>query len=140
MLSAIPICLLTSLKILKQVCDDLDKAKRRFLWARDGDISGGKCKVGHRQIPKPVNFGGLGILDLEDLVELLDCWLWFSWLNLIRPWVGTELPVDAQVTDRNGHKASFWRSSWIHGQAPLVLFPLWYNHSRRKNRTVSEAI
>jgi hypothetical protein len=61
-----------------------------------------------------------------------------------------ELPIDeldaalfataTRVTMRNGQKASFWLSSWINGQAPTAMHPLLYSHSRRKNRTVSEAL
>lgn len=41
----------------------------------------------------------------------------------------------------DGRKASFWHSSWIDGQAPASLFPLLFRHSsRRKNRTVREAV
>jgi hypothetical protein len=150
-LSAIPVYLLTSLKVPKQLHEDLDKARRRFLWAGDGNITGGKCKVGWVAVAKPVAYGGLGILDLEKFSRALRLrWLWFAWLYPDRSWVGTELPIDAvdeslfiaatRVTVHNGHKASFWRSSWINGQAPSVLFPLLYSHSRRKNRTVRNAL
>ena len=44
------------------------------------------------------------------------------------------------VTVRNGLKASFWHSSWIDGRPPASLCPLLYKHSRRKNRTVREAV
>jgi len=60
------------------------------------------------------------------------------------------MPVDAEdvalfnaatvVTVRNGLKASFWHSSWIDGRPPASLCPLLYKHSRRKNRTVREAV
>jgi hypothetical protein len=39
-----------------------------------------------------------------------------------------------------GEKALFWNSSWLDGQAPAILFPLLYKHSKRKNRTVSAAM
>lgn len=60
------------------------------------------------------------------------------------------MPIDAvdvalfaaatRVTVRNGRKASFWKSSWLHGKAPAYLFPSLYKHSKRKNRTVREAL
>ena len=66
------------------------------------------------------------------------------------PWVGMELPVDevdfalfataTRVTINNGRTASFWWSSWLDGNAPALLFPLLFKHSKRKNRTVAEAI
>lgn len=61
-----------------------------------------------------------------------------------------ELPVDdtdralfaaaTSVTVRNGNRAAFWTSSWLHGTSPATLFADLYMHSRRKNRTVNEAI
>jgi RNA recognition motif-containing protein len=61
-----------------------------------------------------------------------------------------ELPVDdmdvalfntvTQVTVGNGEKATFWTSRWLHGQAPASLFPALYEHSKRKKRTVKEAL
>nr|ABA94305.1 retrotransposon protein, putative, LINE subclass [Oryza sativa Japonica Group] len=44
-LSAQPIYLLTALKVTKESLEQLDKQRRRFLWAGTGDITGGKCKI-----------------------------------------------------------------------------------------------
>ena len=61
-----------------------------------------------------------------------------------------KLPVDetdialftaaTRVTIGDGRKASFWVSSWIKGRSPASLFPRLYRHSRRKNRSVREAV
>jgi hypothetical protein len=121
-LSAIPVYLLTSIKAPKQLFEDLDKARRRFLWAGDAEISGGKCKVGWPLVARPVQFGGLGILDLERFSRALRLrWLWLEWRDPNRPWMGTNLPVDStdialfmaatRVTVHDGRKASFWFSS-----------------------------
>lgn len=125
--------------------------RRRFLWAGDSEITGGKCKVAWRLVAKPIEYGGLGIIDLECFSRALRLrWLWFQWANPARPWVGTELPVDevdkamfsaaTRVTVCNGKKASFCNSSWIDGTTPAILFPRLYAHSRRKNRSVREAL
>jgi hypothetical protein len=150
-LSALPVYLLTSIKVPKQLFEDIDKMRRRFLWAGDSEISGGKCKVAWTSVAKPIEFGGLGLIDLEKFSRALRLrWLWFHWTNPERPWNGTELPIDSTdlglfsaatiVTVRNGRKAYFWHSSWINGWAPYALFPLLYRHSRRKKRSVREAI
>lgn len=70
-LSTIPIYLLTSLKAPKQLLRDLDKARRRFLWCGNSEISGGKCKVGWPYVIRPIVFGGLGILDLDKFSRAL---------------------------------------------------------------------
>ena len=64
-LSAILVYLLTSIRVPKQVLKDIDKMRRRFLWAGDSEISGGKCKVAWTSVAKPVDFGGLGVIELE---------------------------------------------------------------------------
>jgi len=61
-----------------------------------------------------------------------------------------ELPIDdtdqalftaaTRVTVNNGKTARFWTASWIDGTSPALLFPDLYSHSKRKNRTVFEAM
>lgn len=90
-------------------------------------------------------------MDLERFSRALRLrWLWFSWSSPDQPWKGTTLPVDSvdmalfnaatRVTVHNGCKASFWNSSWLDGRTPAALFPSLYKHSRRKKRTVREAL
>ena len=124
--SAMPIYLITSIKAPKQLTEDIDKIRRRFLWAGDMELTGGKCKVAWTTVARPVEYGGLSIIDLDRFSRALRLrWLWFSWTNPEWAWHGTELPVDSEdlalfsaatrVTVRNGQKASFWHSSWIDG-------------------------
>lgn len=88
-LNAIPIYLLSALKVPKQLTEDIDKARRRFLWAGDSAITGGKCKVAWILVAKPIEFGGLGILDLERFSRALRLrWLWYSWEQPRRAWLG----------------------------------------------------
>ena len=78
-LSAIPTYLLTSIQAPKQLLEDLDKVRRRFLWAGDAEITGGKCKVGWTLVTRPVQFGVLGILDLERFSRALRLrWLYVA--------------------------------------------------------------
>jgi hypothetical protein len=48
--------------------------------------------------------------------------------------------VVTRITIYSGNKASFWHFGWIDGHAPAKLFPLLYNHSRRKQRTMREVV
>jgi hypothetical protein len=100
-----------------------------FPVAGDGEITGGKCKVGWPYVARPVQVGGLGILDLERFSRALRLsWLWLAWSETQRPRVGMKLPLDetdvalftvaTRVTVHDGWKASFWLSSWIEGRSP----------------------
>jgi hypothetical protein len=77
-------------------------------------------------------------------------WLWYQWKNPDKPWCGSEPPLDnidealfaaattVQVND--GQTAGFWTSSWLNGLSPASMFPSLYKHSKRKNRTVADAM
>ena len=45
-----------------------------------------------------------------------------------------------RVDLENGKRASFWCSRWLQGDAPATLFPALFQHSKRKNRTVKDAL
>ena len=90
-----PIYLMTSIKAPKQMVEDIDKMRRHFLWAGDSELTGGKCKVAWTTVAKPVEYGGLGIIELDKFSRALRLrWLWFQWTNPERPWNGTAPPVD----------------------------------------------
>jgi hypothetical protein len=40
----------------------------------------------------------------------------------------------------DGQSTSFWQSSWMEGQSLAMLYPALFNHSKRKNRSVKEAL
>lgn len=64
-LSALPTYLLTTLKAPKQFIKELDKLRRKFIWAGNQELHGGKCKVSWARVLRPLDRGGLGIHDLE---------------------------------------------------------------------------
>ncbi|WVZ88969.1 hypothetical protein U9M48_035436 [Paspalum notatum var. saurae] len=150
-LSSLPVYLLTVMKPPKAFIKDFDKIRRRFLWAGNQQLHGGKCKVSWARLQRPINRGGLGIINLELFGRALRrLRLWFEWKCPEKPWVGMELPIDdtdralfaaaTRVMVNNGQRAKFWHSSWINGVSPALLFPELFKHSKRKNRTVAEAL
>jgi mannosylglycoprotein endo-beta-mannosidase len=150
-LSSMPIFLLTALKADKGILKAFAKISRGMLWACKETVSGGKCKVNWQKVCRPKELGGLGVLDLERFSRALRLrWLWYEWKAPDKPWVGTETPNGAadrdlfnaatRVTIGNGAKASFWSSSWLHGAPPKDLAPLVFKASKRKNRTVHDAL
>ena len=135
-LSFMPIYLLTALQVPKSFLKELDKSRRRFLWAGDQKLHGGKCKVNWSTTCLPTSSGDLGILDLERFGRALRLrWLWYKWTNPEKPWSSLDLLVDntdralfaaATLQVHNGKKALFWHSSWLEGQAPTTTFPMLY--------------
>lgn len=150
-LSAIPTFVMTVLKFPKKFLREIDKVRRRFLWAQDKDLTGGSCKVNWRKVCTPIEHGGLGIMDLEKFGRALRLrWLWLAWKSPERPWVGTELPCDAsdralfasatKIEVGDGRTASFWHYCWINTETLASLFPKTYKRYRKKSRTVQDAL
>uniref|UniRef100_A0A453B0Y2 Reverse transcriptase zinc-binding domain-containing protein n=1 Tax=Aegilops tauschii subsp. strangulata TaxID=200361 RepID=A0A453B0Y2_AEGTS len=79
-LSAMPTFALSVLRAPKKFFKEIDKVRRRFLWAHDKEISGGKCKVAWRMVTTPEARGGLCIHDLSAFARALRLrWFWLSW-------------------------------------------------------------
>jgi hypothetical protein len=64
-LSSLPVYLINVIKPPKKFFKEFDKLRRRFLWAGDGQLGGGKFKVAWTKVCTPTPNGGLGIKDLE---------------------------------------------------------------------------
>jgi hypothetical protein len=150
-LGAIPTYLVSAIKPPKQFHKEVDKMRRRFLWAGNQHHHGGKCKVSWARVCRPLKIGGLGIKDLERFAHALRIrWLWIRWRHPDKPWRVADLPIDGtdealftgatRVQIDNGKTMKFWTSSWLNGMAPAAMFPELYDHSRRKNRTVATAM
>jgi hypothetical protein len=69
--SSQPVYFLTALIPNKELLEDLDKLRRRFLWAGDKKLMGGKCKVNWTRSCLPKESGGLGITNLEKFARVL---------------------------------------------------------------------
>jgi len=96
-LSSQPIYLLTVLKTYKKILQEIDGLRKRFLWAGDKELTGGKCKVTWTRccLPKPNG----GLLDLEKLARALRArWLWHEWTAMDKAWVGMETPFATRLT------------------------------------------
>ena len=130
---------------------DIDAKRKQFLWAGTEKITGAKCKVNWVRAARSKENGGLGILHLGKFTRALRLmWLWRAWNPERKPWVGNELPCSetdqhlfaaaTTITIGNGEKISFWNSAWIQGLRPKDLAPSVYKISKKKSRTVQEAL
>jgi hypothetical protein len=143
--------LLTVMKPTKEVLHELDKIRKRFLWAGDKAISGGKCKVKWTHTTLPKEYDGLGVLNLENVARALHLrWLWQQWTAPDKAWAGMEVPCDeadrllfanyTRITLGDVNKASFWNSGWLQGSRPKGVAPLLFAQTRKKKQTVASAI
>lgn len=121
MLSAMPTFVLTVLRPPKKLLKDIDKTRRRFLWAQEEEVMGGKCKVSWQTVCSPIAKGGLGIQDLQLFGRALRLrWLWLAWTQPAQPWKAFQIPCDnndralfaraTKITIGNGKTAKFWTS------------------------------
>jgi hypothetical protein len=143
---------LTSLRAPKETLKDIDPQRKKFLWVGAEAITGGKCKVNWPRSAGPKYSGGLGILHLGKFARALRLrWLWRGWsTNIDRPWDGEETPCNkvdmllfvasTRLTIGDGKRASFWKSAWLNGQRPCDVAPHLFSNSKRKNRTLHQAL
>ncbi|XP_073355220.1 uncharacterized protein [Aegilops tauschii subsp. strangulata] len=129
----------------------IDKIRRAWLWRGQESCPGGHYKVASGRICRPKELGGLGIIDLDRFgIALRLRWLWWEKTTPYKPWIG--LPVPCNEDDRwlfaaattvalgDGRTASFWMDSWLQGQAPCHIAPELFRLSKRKHRTVRQAL
>jgi hypothetical protein len=64
-LSAVPIHLLIAVNVPKWFIKAIDKIRRGFLWKVKDQANGGCCLVAWEKVMRPLDLGGLGILNLE---------------------------------------------------------------------------
>jgi len=89
------------MKVPRQLKEDIDKIRRRFLWAGDNELTGGReCKVAWTTVAKPIDFGGLGIIDLGRFSRAIR-WLWFLYMDKPR----TSVEQYRNASGRGGHGA-----------------------------------
>jgi hypothetical protein len=150
-LSSIPVYWLSVHKLPVWVRKKIDSIRRAWLWHGEVTCNGGHCKVAWGRICRPLDLGGLGILDLDRFSTALRLrWLWHERCSRDKPWVGMPVPcsladqelfaVATRATIGDGKIASFWKDSWVDGGAPFLIAPTLFKASRRKCRSVAEAL
>jgi hypothetical protein len=130
---------------------EIERIRRAWLWRGEKTCHGEHCKVAWSRICRPRELGGLGIVELGRFGTALRLkWLWMERTAPDKPWVGMPVPYSlsdrqlfataSSVTIGDGTTARFWFDSWMEGRALSSAFSVLFLVSRRKNRSVSEAV
>jgi hypothetical protein len=132
----------------------IDKKRRGFLWKGQEQANAGHYLVAWEKVQRPIEYGGLGIHNLE----LLGCalrirWLWAQKTQLDRPWARLPISVPRKAQALfdvavdtivgNGEHILFWTDRWLDGHTMAEISPnLIKTLAKRtaKRRTVAQAI
>ncbi|WVZ59075.1 LOW QUALITY PROTEIN: hypothetical protein U9M48_009276 [Paspalum notatum var. saurae] len=94
-LSSQPMHTLSVIIVPREVHGEIDRLGKRFLRAGNESLTGGKCKVKRPTVTRPLDLGGLGVLDLNRFARALRVrWLWQQWEAPNAPWAGLEIPCN----------------------------------------------
>jgi hypothetical protein len=89
-----PNLLAVALKVPKWFMRATDKIRRGFLWKGRKEINGGYCLVAWEKVMRPLELGGLSIINLETMGRALEMrWLWIEKTKPDCPWAGLEILV-----------------------------------------------
>ncbi|GJM95706.1 hypothetical protein PR202_ga12483 [Eleusine coracana subsp. coracana] len=146
--------LMTILDLPKWFYKALDKKMRGFLWKGHGTANGGCCLVSWNQVQRPLQYGGLGIRNLELQGWALRIrWLWLEKTDASRPWKGLPIvvPRHAQALFNvivatnvgDGQTTKFWTDRWLQGQTISEIAPHLVGTVPKnaiQNKTVAQAL
>ncbi|WVZ66620.1 hypothetical protein U9M48_015811 [Paspalum notatum var. saurae] len=152
-LSAIPIHTAIATCLSPWAIGAIDKLRGSFLWSGSAISVAGRCKVAWPRLCRPIEYGGLGILDLRLMgLALLVRWCWLQRTDSSRVWAtlpGSEealvrdlFRASVEITLGDGATVLFWMDNWIDGLSLDVLAPnlLRAVPPRFRSRTVREAL
>ena len=133
-LTAAPIYHLIAMDLPKWFFKAIDKRRRGFLWKGHDQANGGNCLVAWDKVQRPLEYGGLGIHNLELLGWALRIgWLWAQKTNPDRPWAGLSVTVPpkaealfnmaVEAIVGNGEEILFWKDRWLDGHTLAELAP-----------------
>ena len=133
----------TPLVIPPTILLKVNKLERAFLWSGSDKTTGAKCKVNWEIVCRPLQYGGLGVLNTNKFTRALRLrWPWYEWKEPTKMWVGMGNPCDEEdlkffyasttIIVGNGAKTPFWDSPWLLGRKPKDIAPLIYEASKRK--------
>jgi hypothetical protein len=127
MLTSMLIYMLMAIDLPPWAIKAVDKIRRGFLWKGRRDVQGGHCSVAWVKVCRPIELGGLGLVDIRSFSWALRTrWLWLQKIEPDRPWVDLPIQVPEQVRVffaatiysevGDGATTLFWTDKWLHGR------------------------
>ncbi|KAM0889642.1 hypothetical protein ACQ4PT_027585 [Festuca glaucescens] len=124
-ITSIPIYLSIAMELPAWLLQFLEKRIRAFFWKGSEAVSGGHCLVAWDQDCRPVEYGGLGVLNLKLLGFALRArWLWLRrmrrgcWTYLplqVEPEVQDLFDASTRIVLGDGRTTLFWTDPWLNG-------------------------
>ncbi|WVZ70115.1 hypothetical protein U9M48_018809 [Paspalum notatum var. saurae] len=143
-----------ALDLPKWAIKAIDKRRKGVLWSGQENANGGNCLVSSEKVQRLLQFGGLGILNLETMGWALRIrWLWLQRTFSARPWEDPpiQIPRNAEalfaaavnVNVGNGEDTLFWIDRWLNASSVAELAPnlvMIVSNNARKQCTVAQAL
>jgi hypothetical protein len=112
----------------------LQKLMTTFLWIDTDMVQAGKCLVAWKRVQRPLQLGGLGVMDLELLgIALHTHWLWLRYMDRSHPWASMHFNEDKHTSAfffasvrfmiADGATFLFWVDPWLDGKCVTDLAP-----------------
>jgi hypothetical protein len=127
----------------------IDKIRRGFLCRGRKEAREGHCLVAWGKVCRPLELGGLGISNLNDLAWALRMrWLWLAKTDPRRPWASLAIQVPSNAKDffsvamqteiGNGASTLFWSYRWLMGHRVVDIAPSLFQNipKRRVNKKI----
>jgi hypothetical protein len=125
-LSTVPIYMSISLGLRPWLLREMRKLMTTFMWMGTNVVQRGKCLLAWDRVQRPMNLGGLGVLDLNLFgVALHACWIWLCYMETDHPWASMTIIADKHTSSffasvhfrlGNGRTFMFWADPWLDGK------------------------
>ncbi|KAM0914795.1 hypothetical protein ACQ4PT_011274 [Festuca glaucescens] len=97
-LAAVPIHAMLATEIPKPIGEAIIKCQQNFFWSSGRHDGGGSCAIAWHDVCRPIEMGGLGVLDLKRMSWALRArWSWLQRVDPGKPWAMFPIKVNRHI-------------------------------------------